>query len=63
MLHEVNYGGYRMMVIGERDRVCLISRGGNDWAHSADRLPPMAVPKAIDHACDQFYSRLQMHCP
>jgi ATP-dependent DNA ligase len=30
-LHEVKYDGYRMLLIRERDRVRLITRGGNDW--------------------------------
>jgi hypothetical protein len=28
-----------------------------------DRLPPMAVPKAIDHARDEFDGRLLMYWP
>jgi bifunctional non-homologous end joining protein LigD len=31
-IHEVKYDGYRMMLICEKDRVRLISRGGHDWA-------------------------------
>ena len=31
-IHEIKYDGYRMMLIRERDRVRLISRGGHDWA-------------------------------
>jgi bifunctional non-homologous end joining protein LigD len=31
-LHEIKYDGYRMMLIRDQDRVCLISRGGHDWA-------------------------------
>jgi bifunctional non-homologous end joining protein LigD len=30
-LHEIKFDGYRMMLIRERDRVRLISRGGHDW--------------------------------
>jgi len=29
-IHEIKYDGYRMMVVRERDRVRLISRGGYD---------------------------------
>jgi hypothetical protein len=29
---QLRHNGYRMMVIREQDRVCLISRGGHDWA-------------------------------
>jgi bifunctional non-homologous end joining protein LigD len=35
-IHEIKHDGYRMMLIRERDRVRLISRGGHDWA---DRFP------------------------
>jgi ATP-dependent DNA ligase len=31
-IHEIKYDGYRMLVVRERDRVRLISRGGRDWA-------------------------------
>jgi bifunctional non-homologous end joining protein LigD len=35
-IHEIKYDGYRMLVVSDRDRVRLISRGGRDWA---DRFP------------------------
>jgi bifunctional non-homologous end joining protein LigD len=35
-IHEIKYDGYRMLVIRDRDRVRLISRGGYDWA---ERFP------------------------
>jgi bifunctional non-homologous end joining protein LigD len=30
-VHEVKYDGYRMLLIRDRERVRLISRGGHDW--------------------------------
>jgi ATP-dependent DNA ligase len=30
-LHEIKHDGYRMIVIRERERVRLITMGGNDW--------------------------------
>jgi bifunctional non-homologous end joining protein LigD len=38
-IHEIKYDGYRMLVIREKDRVRLISRGGRDWAN---RFPLIA---------------------
>jgi hypothetical protein len=32
-IQEIKYDGYRMLVIREKDRVRLISRGGRDWAN------------------------------
>jgi len=31
-LHEVKYDGYRLRLECDGDRVCLITRGGHDWA-------------------------------
>jgi ATP-dependent DNA ligase len=57
-LHEIKYDGYRMMLIRERDRVRLISRGGHDWA---DRFPLIvsAAPKLTSSmARSSYYARM-----
>jgi bifunctional non-homologous end joining protein LigD len=43
-LHEIKYDGYRLLVVRDRDRVRLISRGGRDWA---DRFP-LIVSAALE---------------
>ena len=37
--HEIKHDGYRMMVIRERERVRLLTKGGHDWT---DRYPWIA---------------------
>jgi bifunctional non-homologous end joining protein LigD len=43
-LHEIKFDGYRMMVVRDRDRVRLISRGRHDWS---DRCP-LIVSAALE---------------
>jgi bifunctional non-homologous end joining protein LigD len=43
-IHEIKFDGYRMLVVRDRDRVRLISRGGRDWA---DRFP-LIVSAALE---------------
>jgi bifunctional non-homologous end joining protein LigD len=49
-IHEIKHDGYRMVVIRDRDRVRLISRGGYDWA---DRFP-LIVAGALKLPEDRF---------
>jgi hypothetical protein len=43
-IHEIKYDGYRMLVIRDRDRVRLVSRGGHDWA---DRFPLIVAGEVV----------------
>jgi hypothetical protein len=49
-IHEIKYDGYRMMVVRDRDRVRLFSRGGHDWA---DRFP-LVVSAALKLPQERF---------
>ena len=49
-IHEVKYDGYRMMVIRERDRVRLLTRGGQDWTERY----PWIVESALKNRESQF---------
>jgi bifunctional non-homologous end joining protein LigD len=48
-LHEIKYDGYRMMVIRERDRVRLISWGGEDWAEDFPLIVAAALKLRQQH--------------
>jgi bifunctional non-homologous end joining protein LigD len=43
-IHQIKYDGYRMLVIRDRDRVRLVSRGGHDWA---DRFPLIVAGEVV----------------
>jgi bifunctional non-homologous end joining protein LigD len=49
-IHEVKHDGYRMVVVRDRDRVRLISRGGYGWA---DRFP-LIVAGALKVPLERF---------
>jgi bifunctional non-homologous end joining protein LigD len=49
-IHEIKHDGYRMLVIRERDRVRLISRGGHDWA----KRFPLVVTAALKLPQESF---------
>jgi ATP-dependent DNA ligase len=49
-LHEIKYDGYRMMVIRERDRVRLLTKGGQDYT---ERYPWIVEP-ALKNRQSQF---------
>jgi bifunctional non-homologous end joining protein LigD len=49
-IHEIKYDGYRMLVVRERDRVRVVSRGGYDWS---DRFP-LVVAGALKLPLERF---------
>jgi bifunctional non-homologous end joining protein LigD len=48
--HEIKYGGYRLRVERDGDRVRLITRGGYDWT----KRFPWIVEAALKHRRSQF---------
>jgi bifunctional non-homologous end joining protein LigD len=48
-IHEIKYDGYRMMVMRERDRIRLISRGGHDWAKHFPLIVEAALKLRHEH--------------
>jgi bifunctional non-homologous end joining protein LigD len=53
-IHEIKYDSYRMLVVRDRDRVRLTSRGGYDWP---DRFP-LIVSGAMELPQESFRHRL-----
>ncbi|MGX4771130.1 hypothetical protein ACWAUC_15205 [Bradyrhizobium guangdongense] len=49
-LHEIQYDGYRLLVIRDHDRVRLITRGGNDLT----KRFPWTVEAALKNRTKQF---------
>jgi ATP-dependent DNA ligase len=49
-LHEIKYGGYRLRVERDGDRVRLITRGGYDWS----KRYPWIVESALKNRYKQF---------
>lgn len=49
-IHEIKYDGYRLLVIRDRDRVLLITRGGHDWT----KRFPWIVEAALKNRTTQF---------
>jgi bifunctional non-homologous end joining protein LigD len=48
-IHEIKYDGYRMMVVRDQDRVCLVSRGGYDWAQRFPLITAAALKLRQKH--------------